>query len=274
MTKMLTILTLSESKRLIAKGIASMERVQRAYKHGIIGFALCTSNAYIIEELTGTGVDKASYCTGLILSEGLCHREPEIPIRQVAVIKGEVRHLDFPGEPFGLLKIISEMDDQDIIFKSGNALDLHGKAGCLCASPDCGEAGIYSAWCMSKGIGMIVPMTLNKTIPVALDSIIPRLGISKIRPEMSGGTPVGMVPLPGEVVTEVTAIRALAGADALPVAMGGIGSGEGAVTLLIEGEDRAVEKTREIVRSIKGEPKLEPRGPFATGASPRGMANY
>ncbi|NLF17032.1 MAG: hypothetical protein GX595_07220, partial [Lentisphaerae bacterium] len=51
-------LTVSESKRLIARGVAQCDAVQRARDRGVIAIGSGTTNAYVIEELTGSPIDK------------------------------------------------------------------------------------------------------------------------------------------------------------------------------------------------------------------------
>jgi hypothetical protein len=67
-----------------------------------------------------------------------------------------------------------------------------------------------------------------------------------------------MMPMPGHVITEVDAIRQLTGADAMPAAVGGIGSGAGAVMVAIDGEEAQVEAAWNLISGIRarGEPAL------------------
>jgi hypothetical protein len=55
------------------------------------------------------------------------------------------------------------------------------------------------------------------------------------------------------VVTEIQALRFLAGVKATHVASGGIGGCEGAVTLVVKGTDEGVRRTFEMVEGVKGE---------------------
>jgi len=54
--KAIIVLSASESKRLIAKGIAKLPEIQRAYREGVIGLPLCTTNAYIYDEQSGKSI--------------------------------------------------------------------------------------------------------------------------------------------------------------------------------------------------------------------------
>ena len=42
------VLTVAESKRLIAKGVAALPQVQRAMKEGIVAVAPGTTNGYVL----------------------------------------------------------------------------------------------------------------------------------------------------------------------------------------------------------------------------------
>ena len=56
----------------------------------------------------------------------------------------------------------------------------------------------------------------------------------------------------GKVVTEIKAIELLTGASAIPIAAGGIDGAEGAITLVISGEDKQVKKAIAYIEEVKG----------------------
>ncbi|MBW1961561.1 MAG: hypothetical protein JRJ04_08895 [Deltaproteobacteria bacterium] len=249
-------LTSEESKRLIAKAVSRMEAVKKAREEGFIGFSLCTSAGYVIQELLGVDkIDPSGYCCGFIYSGGSCSVKKAHREKLLLLEKGRPRWLNFPEED--LTVAISAMDKDDIIIKSGNVMDPNGNVGVLLASPDGGEAGAYLPHIMAKGIRLIVPMTLNKTVPVPLTRILSCMGISKFRKDRVTGMACGMLPLDGLVVTETDAFRYLFGVTAVPVAMGGIGSGNGTVSLVLTGDDHHVESAWQAVNEIKGEPRLK-----------------
>lgn len=260
---MQAMVTLSseESKRLIAKAVAASSQVQKALREGIIGFSLCTSAGYVIQELLGKdAVNPAVYASGFIYSGGSCCVPAKHQAKLLVLEKGREHWLNFPEE--NILQFINRMDHNDIIVKSGNLMDPSGNVGVLLASPGGGEAGQYLPHIMAKGIKFIVPMTINKTVPIALSDILPYMGISKFRRNRVHGMSCGMLPLPGKVITEIEALRALYGVKAVPAAMDGVGSGAGSVTLVLAGEDDDVETAWEALNRIKGEPKL--RNYFST----------
>ena len=96
-------------------------------------------------------------------------------------------------------------------------------------------------------------------MPVGLEKLLPSVseasrqgGILRLKYAM--GLKVGLMPVVNAtVVTEIQALRILAGVEATHVASGGIGGCEGAVTLVVEGHDEVVRKAFEVVEGVKGE---------------------
>lgn len=254
--RIMITLTSSESKRLIAKSIALLPSVQKAFKEGIVSIQLSTSNAYIYEELTGKKIDKANHACGYLCAAGGCTAYlPAINKREFYFEKGEEKYINFPTADFR--KLFDKMTGEDIIIKSGNILDKNMRAGVFVGEPNGtgGEWGVALAYVMCKGINLIVPMTLNKSAHVDIYDVMKETGIDKVDHQRTH-VYAGMLPLPGTVVTEIDALKNLTGVDAIPVAMNGVGSGEGTVTLLLKGEEESISTAWELVTSIKGEPQL------------------
>ncbi len=256
---MKAVVTLSpeESKRLIAKAIVDMAVVRRAKERGIIGLARCSSAAFVVEELTGRPLaDRAAYLSGFLSGRGACALDAQRQERLLVLEKGEERWMTFKDG--NVSKFTDRMTPDDVIIKSGNVIDPDGNVGCLVASPTGGEIGAYLPAILVRGITFLIPMTLNKSLPVPLGRVMKALGAGNIHPERCHGLRCGMMPMPGQVVTEVDAIRQLTGAEAMPVAVGGIGSGAGAVMLAIDGEEARVEAAWNLISGIraKGEPPL------------------
>lgn len=260
--KALVTLTGSESKRLVAQGVAELEIVQRALRNGIIAVDAGSSGAYVSDELARRlsieleASDLRDYIIGVIAEDGSCV-EAVASLKLPVFIKGSVDYVQFPAENFS--KFFPRMGSSDIFIKGGNAIDIHGNVGGLCAANGGGHLGMWLPHALVAGIPVIVPITLNKTIPTTIERVVQELGIQKVSPKFCHGMAVGMLPMPGLVIREIEALQILAGVEAIPVAGSGLGSGEGAVTLLLNGEDHNVKKAWKIVQSIKGEPRLEDR---------------
>ena len=59
------VLTVAESKRLIARALKRHPVVIRALTQGIVAVAKGSTNAYVFEELGAEGIDLTQYCMGV-----------------------------------------------------------------------------------------------------------------------------------------------------------------------------------------------------------------
>jgi len=92
MTKERALVTLSseESKRLIAKGIATLPVVQKAKERGVIGFCICSSAKYVAEELLGEPLPAfAHYICGFVSPQGLFALPDEKASKQLVLVNGK-----------------------------------------------------------------------------------------------------------------------------------------------------------------------------------------
>ena len=64
------VLTVAQSKRLIAKGIARYEPVRQALASGTVAIAKGGSNAYVVEEILDRAIEKHRYVLGQVLPRG------------------------------------------------------------------------------------------------------------------------------------------------------------------------------------------------------------
>ena len=243
------VLTSQEQKRLLGKALAQIEVIKKAYQNGIIGLPLCTTNGFLIEELTGMKIEeKGRYACGIISSSNLCRVNKSLP--SILIRKGEVIELRMGG----LADYISDMGKNDVVVKSGNALDPDGNAACLIASPRGGILGEILSQIWYKGIKLIVPMTFNKLISFRISKLMKFMGVDKI--DHADGAFSSLMPLHGEVFTPVNAIEVLTGSEAITMAAGGINRAEGATVFLAKGDSLQLKNTRKIIEEIKGEPPL------------------
>ncbi len=248
MGKILVTLTPSEGKRLIAKAVATMESVQAALKKGTIVICLGTTNAFVLEEVAGIRVgDKGKFAIGAITGDMTCVSKSKGRMREAVIRDGEMTEL--------LLKdAIDELAPEDVFIKGANALDPWGTAGVFLGSSAGGTLGASIGALMARGVKVIIPASVEKMVPYAIGELATRMGIKAYRASM--GMPVGMMPLNGEVVTEVDAIRMIYGCEAFPVGAGGIGGGEGSRCYVIEGSEEEAKEAWLGISGIKGEARV------------------
>jgi hypothetical protein len=238
-------MTVSESKRLIAMGVAAMPEVQKAMEEGMVVVAKGTTNAYVLEELWGKKIDKRRYRIGVTTpTPPERHPEPqEEGIPDVVFRKGEV------ASELDRSTALEEMNQGDVYLKGANALNyLDGKAGVLIGSPTGGTMGAAIGRVIGKKIHLIIPVGLEKQVYGDIDDL------HWLAAQEDSGGP-SLWPLTGTIVTEIEALLLLTGVDAHQYATGGIAGAEGAVRLLLDGTEEEVKAALELVGSIKGEPR-------------------
>ncbi len=230
-------LTPRESKRIIAMGVKKLPVIQQAMKKGIILITLGTTNAYVAEELTGRKIDHLRFGAGYV--DGTTNVVPNDKRLPVVALKD--------GKEVNGDTILNEMTSQDVVIKGANALDPQGVAGVMLANPAGGTSGNILGPVAARGINLVIPVGLEKSIPYSVIEISRRIGIQRC--SKATGLPVGMIPLFGKVITEVQALTLLGAEDAFPVGAGGVEGGEGSITLCIVGEK--ADEIFEIVRKVK-----------------------
>jgi hypothetical protein len=143
--------------------------------------------------------------------------------------------------------IINEMTSEDVVLKGANAIDPDGIAGVMMANPVGGTTGNIIGTVMARGINLVIPVGLEKSIPCSVTEISRRIGIQRC--SRATGLPVGMMPLTGKVITEVEALTLLGAEEVFPIGAGGIKGGEGSITLCVMGE--GADEVFEIVQKVK-----------------------
>ncbi|MGZ7044582.1 MAG: hypothetical protein ACXVHY_08315 [Methanobacterium sp.] len=66
-----------------------------------------------------------------------------------------------------------------------------------------------------------------------------------------------LLPVPGEIITEIEAISILTGARAEQVAGGGVSGAEGSIWLAVSGTDEEVDSAQKLLNKIIKEPNFE-----------------
>ena len=240
-------LTSSESKRLLGKAVAAMTEVQHAKDNGYLVVGRGSTNAFILEELLNCKMDKERYVAGQTIKGVFCLLGAGLRKKPVTLYKGEVLDVD-PGA------VIDKMIPGDVLIKGANAVDPFGNVGVVMAGPGGGTMGQFYMALKTQGVATIYPVGLEKLIPSVEEAA--RYG-GKMMLGRSIGCRVGMALVAdGRIVTEIEAIDILFGLKAVHYTSGGWGGAEGAVTLIVEGEDAEVNHCLDFIEGIKGEPSL------------------
>ena len=246
MKKLLVTLTPAESKRLIARGLLATDTIQTVLKNGYLCITLGTTSGYLVEEILGE-YDKTRHIAGITVPKGLAITDKKNRATEAIFHKGELL------ENKKVIDVLDKLGPNDVIIKSANALDENYVPLVLLASDSGGTVGRFLGAAAARNIKVLVPMGLEKSIPVAYEEFCGQFG--KEDWDYSIGTPVGVIAMTeGIVFTEIEAIEALFDATAIPIAAGGVNGAEGSVSLFIEGGDEEIARAYEFFTDLKGEP--------------------
>ena len=242
------VLTVAAGKRLIARGIAAMPEVAECIEKGTLVICKGTTNAYVVEEILGTPIDKTQYVTGRTTPPGsdvgkqLSSSLPDVIVQNGQRLEG-VSYTD----------VLGDLQAGDIILKGANAINYDmDQVALLIGHPTGGTLGAVIGPCVARRIRLIHPVGLEKSVCedlVALSALVADL------PQVGKGSPSLWVS-PGEIFTEIEAVRVLCGADAYCLSAGGVGGAEGAVWLLVTGAVEQIEAFDEVYAELAEEPPL------------------
>ena len=246
------LLTPSAGKRLIAKALARHPQIQIAAKNGTLVLIAGTTNGYLTEEIFRSmgisGFSRERFFRGLtmppnkpVTKEGRLSDETQFP-GDVVVVRGEWQKSKTIGD------IVDSLKEGDVIVKGANALDLERKqAALLIGHPKAGTAGLSLPAVFGRRVKLFVAVGLEKRVNGDLNAIAQKIN-------EPGAEGYRFLPLPGEVFTEIEALKLLCGVEAMLIAAGGVNGAEGAVWLAVSGTKEQEEKAEAIIASVAGEP--------------------
>jgi hypothetical protein len=265
------VLTVSESKRLIAKAVAQMPIVKEALKngiviiakgttctyvaeeilgkkipHGIVIIAKGTTCTYVAEEILGKKIPHGAYILGRTFPEKGGKRLKDVErIGEVVLVKGKHRDDLSLGEAVRMLK------PGDVVIKGANALDHENKlAAGIVGSSSGGTTGKILPYVGSRKAHLVIPVGLEKQVSGSVLDIVRKMQ----EPVDSLNDVYSMFLFTGHIVTELEALNLLADVSVFQAAAGGIGGAEGSVRLICRGPRQKVQKALRLAEKIQGEP--------------------
>jgi hypothetical protein len=240
-------LTSSESKRLLGKAVTAMPEVQHAKDNGYLLIGRGSTNAFILEELLGTKMEKERYVAGQVIKGVLCVLGAGLRTKPITLYKGEVLNVE-PGT------VVDKMTPGDLFIKGANAIDAFGNVGVVMAGPGGGTMSQFYMALKAKGVNSLYVAGLEKLIP-SVEEAAHYGGLLALNRTI--GCRVGMACVAdGQLMTEIGAIETLFDLKAVHYTSGGWGGAEGAVSLIVDGEDEDVNRCLDFIEGIKGEPPL------------------
>lgn len=241
--KLEIVLTVAQSKRLIARGVINHPVVKTALNNGCIGICRGTTTSYVAEEFLGKRLESFSYTTGMTVPKHPTPpiNKPDVAVHDVIIRNGEI-HMD--GET--VIDAAANMNPGDVIIKGANALNYsQGVAGCLVGHPKGGTVGGFWGPLYGRKLQLVIPVGLEKEIIGDIPSL------SRLTMEENHGN--SLMPMTGIIITEIEAIEILTGAEAFQIAAGGIRGAEGAVRLLVTGSNEELAEVKALMDEISEE---------------------
>jgi hypothetical protein len=249
------IVTASAGKRLIGKALAANPVVQNAAKTGTLVIIAGTTNGYIAEELFKNlkidGFSRKHFFRGLTLppamrlsAEGRLVDESKFH-GDVVITKGDWQK----GKTIN--DVVDSLKEGDVILKGANAVNLETKqAALLIGHPKAGTIGVSLPAVIGRRVKLIVPVGVEKRVNGNLQVLA-----EKINAPGAGG--YRLLPIPGQVFTELDAFTMLTGASAELIAAGGICGAEGAVYIAVSGTKEQEEAAEKIYAEVAVEPTFD-----------------
>ena len=235
-------LTVAEAKRLIAKGIAKRPEVQEALAHGRILLKGGTTVSAICEELCG----KALSVSGRVTPKGTKSSSELEQLWTSALLEGGCPR-NITGE---FQQATMELTRDDVVILGANAYDHHGNAAMMMGRQWGAGPGSALSGIMGEARNIIIAVGTENLIQGSLNEVIGDTARTAV--DFAMGMAVGLMPLCGEIYTELEAIKTLARVHPRIIGKGGIRGAEGATTLIIDGEKNEVQRVFQLARSLKG----------------------
>jgi hypothetical protein len=246
------LLTVSAGKRLIARALAADSSIKKALNSSTVVIIGGTTNGYLAEELLkiiGIKDDfpKRMFFRGITLSPAFKTTEQNklhgaTFSSDVIISKGEwVR-----GK--SLFDVVQELKEGDVIFKGANAVNLRKReAAVLIGHPQGGTTVAALQAIVGRRVRSIIPVGVEKRVD---DDI---MDVAK-RANFPGADGYRLLPLPGEIFTEIDALKFLSGVETRIMAAGGVCGAEGAVWFSCSGTESQEKRAQAILKEIEKEP--------------------
>jgi hypothetical protein len=247
------VLTPAAGKRLIGKAIAKHTAVVKALKKGTVVIVAGTTNGYVAEEilaLLGQAKEfkRNRFYRGIIIP-------PNRPVTSTGRISDESK---FPGDVVirdgmfqkgkTIFDVVNDLREGDVILKGANAVDLiQRRAAILIGDSKAGTIGVTLQAVVGRRVRLILPVGLEKRVSGNLDELAAQMN----EPGMQGPR---LLPVSGEIFTEIDAIALLTGTSASLVAAGGVSGAEGSIWLTVSGKPAQEKAAEVLIKSVIDEP--------------------
>ena len=240
--------TTSMGKRLIGKGMVHHPVIKNVLQKGRLVIIQGTTNGYVAEEILillgqSEGFTRKGFRRGIVTAPGATFPGATFE-GDVVIIDGQWQR----GKT--IFDVVDDLESGDVVLKGGNALDEHRQAAVFVQHPKGGTVLATLTAVIGRRVRLIVPIGLEKRV---FENVVD-LAQQTNAPDVDG---LRLMPLLGEVFTEIDAIKLITGAETRLLGAGGIYGAEGSVWLGISGTSQEVQGTNDLINSISNEPACQ-----------------
>lgn len=236
--------TTSAGKRLIGKAMVSRPDIKAVLEKGTLAIIAGTTNGYVAEEILmslgqADGFSRKGFRRGMTVAPGAKVSRSEFP-GDVIITDGEWQK----GKT--IFDVEDALDTGDIVLKGANAFDANGNPAVQIGNPKGGTVFAALSAAVGRRVRLIMPVGLEKRVLEDVFTLAKRCNA----PDAEGPR---LIPVPGEIFTELDAIKLLTGVDACLIAAGGVYGAEGSSWLGVAGTEDQIQAASDLVRSISHE---------------------
>jgi len=250
------VLTPAAGKRLIGKAMVQHPAIIKALKKGTVVIIAGTTNGFVAEEILKSlgplkDFQRNHFYRGIILPpkrpvtpEGRSMDESKF-FGDVVIQNGKYRKNET------IFGVVDNLREGDVILKGANAVNpSQRKAAVLIGAPNAGTIGASLPAVVGRRVKLILPVGLEKRVYEDIDELAATMNAP-------GAPGPRLLPVPGEIFTELDAIELLSGAQASLVAAGGVSGAEGSIWLAVSGKSAQEKAAEALVNSIINEPAFD-----------------
>ena len=242
--------TTAMGKRLIAKALAVHPDIKQVLEKGTLAIIAGTTNGYVAEEILlsvgqAEGFSRAGFRRGVTVAPGAKAAKVDFP-GDVVIVDGQWQQ----GKT--IIDVAGDLREGDVVLKGANAFDADGYPAVQIGHPQGGTVMAAMAAVIGRRVRLIVPVGLEKRVLEDVDVLAQRCNAP-------GGKGPRLLPIPGEIFTELDGIKLLTGAEACLLAGGGTYGAEGAGWLGITGTEEQIEAAAELIKAVADEPVCRKR---------------
>ena len=240
--------TTAMGKRLIGKAMLLHPAIEGVLEKGTLVIIAGTTNGYVAEEILKSlgqaeGFSRQGFRRGVTVAPGAKIPAVDLP-GDVVVSDGEWQR----GQT--IFDVVDDLEAGDVVLKGANAFDPRGQGAVQIGHPKGGTILAALTAVVGRRVRLIVPVGLEKRVFEDVNALAKRCNA----PDAKGPR---LLPMPGEVFTELDAIKLMTGAEAHLIAAGGIYGAEGAAWLGVAGTEEQIQAAAELIKSVADEPPCQ-----------------